>query len=367
MKQIQTPYYLLDEQKLKSNCEIIHKIKELSGAKVLLALKCFSSFAVFPLLKKYLDGTTSSSLYEARLGYEEFGKETQAYSVAYTKDEIKEIKKYASKIIFNSVSQLEKYYPIVKGKPIGLRVNPGVSYSHFDLADPIRQYSRLGTNYIPAIENAMPFIDGLMFHFNCENTDVRNIEVNLNYISNKYRRFLDRVSWVSLGGGMLFTEDKFPVDRFCKILKKFSKKHDVQIYLEPGEAVIRNAGQLVTTVIDITHNTEKIAIVDSSAEAHMLDLVIYRESPKIKHDLGPYTYHIAGRSCLAGDVFGKYSFNKPISIGDKISIENATGYSIVKRTWFNGLKAPSIVVKRLNGSIEIIKKFSYKNFKSNLS
>lgn len=365
---IQTPYYLIDEKKLSENMKKISYIKENSGAKFVLALKCFSTWCVFDLMSKYMDGTTSSSLYEAKLGHEKFGKEVHAYSVAYPKQEISELKNFADKIIFNSLSQLNKFYPLLKNKNLGLRINPKISYSHFDLANPSRKYSRLGVVDKKEILKNLNKIDGAMFHFNCENDDVDNLEKSFNYISKNYSEILDKVNWVSFGGGIYFTKSGYNVKKFCKILRDFSKKHNVQIYLEPGESSITMSAKLVTTVLDIVKNEKNIAIVDSSIEAHMLDLLTYHTPAKMqKAKNAKYEYIVAGRSCLAGDVFGTYKFNKNLKPGDKIEFEDAAGYSMVKMNWFNGLPMPSIAVKRLNGKVELIKSFTYKDFVGNLS
>ncbi|MDD2524464.1 MAG: carboxynorspermidine decarboxylase [Endomicrobiaceae bacterium] len=365
---IQTPYYFIDEEKLLVNLDKINYIKKHSNAKFVLALKCFSTWSVFDLMSKYMDGTTSSSLYEAKLGHEKFGKEVHSYSVAYPREEILELKKFADKIIFNSISQLNIFYKDVKGLNLGLRVNPNISHSHFDLADPARKYSRLGVINKKDIMDNINKIKGLMFHFNCENDNVDNLEKSFNYIGKKYGNILKRLDWISFGGGIYFTKQGYNVTKFCKILKDFSQKYAVQIYLEPGESSITNSAELVTTVLDITHNKKDIAIIDASMEAHMLDLLIYNTPAKIEtNKKNKYEYIVAGRSCLAGDVFGTYKFKKPLKVGDNIVISDAAGYTMVKKNWFNGLPMPSIVVKRLNGKIELIRSFEYKDFVNNLS
>jgi len=364
---INTPYYLIDENKLLRNLKIIDYIKKQSSAKVLLALKCFSSFCVFDILRKYLDGTTTSSLYEIKLGREKFKKEVHAYCVAFSDKEIKEIPKYADKIIFNSISQLKRFYKKVKSLKIGLRINPKVSYSNYDLADPARKFSRLGVIDKKSISSIIDLISGAMFHFNCENDNFLNFSSNLDYISNQYKDILEKLEWVSLGGGIYFTKENYPVDDFWKKIKEFSKKFNVQVYLEPGEAVITNTTELVTKILDIVHNEIDIAIVDASTEAHMLDLLIYRTPAKIYPNKGKYKYIIAGRSCLAGDVFGIYNFDKKLKVGMTIRIQDAGGYTIVKKNWFNGLNMPSIAVKKLDGTIKLIKSFNYKDYLNNLS
>ncbi len=366
--EINTPYYLIDESRLLRNLELIRKVRELSGAKLVLALKCFATWGVFDLMKEYMDGTTSSSLYEARLGFEEFGKETHAFCVGYSKSDIEEISNYSDKIIFNSVSQLELYYPLVKNKKLGLRINPQISYSHFDLADPARKHSRLGIRNKESINPILNKISGLMFHYNCENDEFEAFSAHLDTISKEYGEFIEQVDWISLGGGIYFTKEGYPIEAFCKKLSDFSRKFGVQIYLEPGESSITNCCELVTSVVDIVHNEIDIAIVDSSIEAHMLDLLIYREKAKIMEDKdASFQYIVAGRSCLAGDVFGTYKFKEKLTIGSEIRFQDAAGYTMVKKNWFNGLQMPSIMVKQLNGEMKMIRQFDYNDFKSSLS
>ncbi len=363
-----TPYYFLDEKKLLRNLKKIAWLKKASGVKVLLALKCFSTWGVFSLMREFLDGTTSSSLYETRLGYEKFGGETHAYCVGYKEEDIKEVKKYASVIIFNSISQLKRFYKEVENLSIGLRVNPQVSYSQYDLADPARRYSRLGVVDINELKKVVNLIDGVMFHFNCENDNFENLSKNIDYIAEKYKDILSKLDWVSLGGGIYFTKKGYPLKLFAKKIKSFAKQFGIQVYLEPGEAVITETAELVTKVVDIVHNEIDIAIVDASTEAHMLDLLIYRTPAKIKsYPDGKYKYMIAGRSCLAGDIFGVYNFRRKLKVGDIIRIQDAAGYTIVKKNWFNGLQMPSIVIKRLNGNIEVVRKFTYEDYVYNLS
>ncbi|MDS4040141.1 MAG: carboxynorspermidine decarboxylase [Candidatus Competibacter sp.] len=368
MTKLTTPYYLIDENKLLDNLKIIQHVREVSGVKFLLALKCFSTWCVFDLMRKYMDGTTSSSLFEARLGHEKFGKEVHAYSVGFSKSDIKSVRKFADKIIFNSISQLEMYYSEVGGIKLGLRINPGISYSHFDLADPARKYSRLGVSDENEIIRVSPLLSGVMFHFNCENDDIGNISAAIDFIGQKYGFLLEKMEWVSLGGGLYFTKDGYLVDQFCEILRRFSEKFGVQVYLEPGEAAITYCTELVTTVLDVMHNEIDIAIVDASVEAHMLDHLIYRTIAKVAWpEPGPHRIMIAGRTCLAGDIFGEYDLKSRLEIGSEVRIADAAGYTMVKKNWFNGLPMPSIVVRRLDGAVDVVRKFGYKNFKRSLS
>jgi carboxynorspermidine decarboxylase len=346
----------------------IERVREQSGAKSVLALKCFATWAVFPLMRRYMDGTTSSSLFEARLGHEKFGGETHAYCVGWSDSDIRAVRKYASKVIFNSTSQLQRHGEHVRGLPLGLRANPGMSYSHFDLADPARRHSRLGVSSLAELRRHARQLSGLMFHCNCENGSFPAFARLLKHIGERYGSLLKRMEWVSLGGGIAFTGDSYPLDRFCSLLKKFSDTYGVQVYLEPGEAAITRSAELVTTVVDVVRNGVDIAIVDASMEAHMLDLLIYRLPAKVTAaGAGTYRYTIAGRSCLAGDVFGEYRFNTKLRIGSTVRLADAAGYTMVKKNWFNGLRMPAIVVRRLDRSLEVVRRFEYGDFIHSLS
>lgn len=366
--QLNTPYYIIDEKRLLRNLQIMQQIREQSGAKSVLALKCFSTWSVFELMSQYMDGTTSSSLYEARLGHEKFGGETHAYCVGYSPEDIHALTGFADKIIFNSISQLDTYYHAVQTKQLGLRVNPGFSCSHFDLADPARRYSRLGVVDRELLQAQASRLSGLMFHYNCENDDVASFASQLDQIGAHYGGILKQMKWVSLGGGLYFTKEGYPVAEFSKKLAEFATRYDVQVYLEPGESAITGSTELVTRVVDIVHNEIDIAIVDSSVEAHMLDLLIYRLSAKLENEPSQgYKYMVAGRSCLAGDVFGTFLFNERLKIGDEIRFADAAGYTMVKKNWFNGLQMPAIAVRRLDGRIDVVRSFSYDDFMTNLS
>lgn len=368
MTELSTPYYLIDETRLKRNLEIIQEVRERSGAKSVLALKCFSTWCVFPLMRQYMDGTTSSSLFEARLGYEEFGGEVHAYSVGFSHADILAVREFADKIIFNSVSQLKRFYPEVAGLNLGLRVNPRISYSRYDLADPARRYSRLGAIDKQAIAEVLPWIRGVMFHFNCENDDVENFCAAIATIGDAYGDLLQRLEWVSLGGGISFTHEGYPLERFCAALRSFGQRFGVQVYLEPGEAAVTQSTELVTTVLDVVHNEIDIAIIDASLEAHLLDHLIYRTTPRLASPgPGPYRMMVAGRTCLAGDIFGDFMIERPLEVGDEVRIADAAAYSMVKMNWFNGVAMPAIVVRRLDGRTELIRSFGYEDFKRSLS
>ena len=364
---IQTPYYLIDKSKLRANMEKIATLREQSGAKALLALKCFATWGVFDFMRDYMDGTTSSSLNEVRLGHERFGKETHAYSVAYADYEIDEVVSHADKIIFNSVSQLKRFETQSAGIIRGLRLNPGVSSSSFDLADPARPFSRLGEWDIKVVEPVLDLVSGFMIHNNCENGDFDLFDRMLSEIEERFAPLLRKAEWVSLGGGIHFTGENYPLLTFAERLKRFSGDYGVQVYLEPGEAAITRSTTLETTVLDKLYNGKDLVVVDSSIEAHMLDLLIYRESAKISPNQGPHRYMVCGKSCLAGDIFGEFDFEHELNVGDRISIQDAAGYTMVKKNWFNGVKMPAIAIRELDGSLRVVREFSYADYEQSLS
>ncbi|AQS40774.1 MAG: Carboxyspermidine decarboxylase [Candidatus Tokpelaia hoelldobleri] len=364
---IATPYYLIDKSRMIRNMEIIARLRERSGAKALLALKCFATWSVFDFMRDYMDGTTSSSLFELRLGREKFGKETHAYSVAWADHEIEEAVSYADKIIFNSAGQLQRYLKNTAAIRRGLRLNPQVSSSSFDLADPARQFSRLGEHDPKVIEKTLADINGFMIHNNCENSSFPSFNKLLDETEKKFSHFFHHVDWISLGGGIHFTGENYPVDALADRLKRFADTYNVTVYLEPGEASITRSTTLEVTVLDTLHNGKNLAIVDSSIEAHMLDLLIYRESATLETNKGAHEIMVCGKSCLAGDIFGTFHFAKPLKIGDRLSIQDAGGYTMVKKNWFNGVAMPSIVIKELDGTTRLVRDFDYKDYRDSLS
>ncbi|MBU0781758.1 MAG: carboxynorspermidine decarboxylase [Alphaproteobacteria bacterium] len=364
---MQTPYYLIDKSRLLPNLQKIAWLTEHSSAKALLALKCFATWSVFDLISEYLDGTTSSSLFEVKLGRQHFPGETHAYSVAWADHEIDDVLRNSDKVIFNSIGQLSRFEEVSRGHTRGLRVNPGVSTSTFDLADPARPFSRLGEHDPAAIEAVIDQISGFMFHNNCENGDFDRFDAMLQGIEDRFGHLIAQMDWISLGGGIHFTGEGYPLEKLAARLKAFADTYGVQVYLEPGEAVITNSTTLEVTVLDTLHNGKNLAIVDSSTEAHMLDLLIYRESAKIAPNAGPEDWMICGKSCLAGDIFGEFKFPAPLAAGDRISIQDAAGYTMVKKNWFNGVQMPSIAIKELDGTERLVRAFSYDDFAAALS
>ncbi len=364
---LKTPYYLIDKSQLLQNMEKIAYVRQQSGAKALLALKCFATWSVFDLMQQYMDGTTSSSLFEVKLGREKFAGETHAYSVAYADDEIAEVLASSDKVIFNSISQLNRFEEVSRQHVRGLRVNPGVSTSEFTLADPARPFSRLGEHDPAKIATVIEQISGFMFHNNCENDSFARFDEMLTGIEARFGELLSQVEWVSLGGGIHFTGAGYPLDAFCQRLKDFAQRWGVQVYLEPGEAAITNSCTLEVTVLDTLFNGKHLAIVDSSIEAHLLDLLIYRETATLLPNSGAHEYMVCGKSCLAGDIFGEFKFEQPLQIGDRLSFQDTAGYTMVKKNWFNGVQMPAIAIKQLDGSIELVKEFTYRDFVQGLS
>ena len=385
IKNLPTPFYLLDERLIVENLSIVKKLCDLSGAKALLALKCFATWGVFDAMKPYLHGTTSSSLFEVRLGKEEFGGETHAYSVAYSDDEIDEVLEFADKVIFNSFNQLARFGDKAQAKniPVGLRLNPQTSNSSFLIADPSRPFSRLGEHDLSKILAVADDISGVMIHNNCENADFDAFSKSLDDIEQKFGELFYRLEWISFGGGIHFIAKEYPLEAFAKRLKDFADKYGVQIYLEPGEVSVHHTAVLMTTVLDTLHNGKPLAVVDSSIEAHMLDLLIYRQSAPLSFVNGT-AYEIAGgdfdgvtaddeavriygKSCLAGDIFGDYHLKEPLKIGDKVAFGNAAPYTMVKKNWFNGVNMPSIVIIRQTGEVVVQRTFDYQDYKDSLS
>lgn len=375
LSDIETPCYVVDKVLLQKNLEILRSIQESTDAKIIMALKCFSMFSVFPLIKQYLSGIEASSLDEARLGFEEFGGEVHVFSPAYIGRNFDELMRYSDHIIFNSFSQWGEYRERVLGyeKKIscGIRVNPEHSEVDVPLYDPCGPFSRLGVtreNFKP--EN-LQGIEGLHFHCLCElNADA--LARTLKVFEEKFGEFLSQMRWVNFGGGHHITRRDYDRDSLCQIIKEFKHRYPhLEVYLEPGEAISLNAGVLVASVVDIVHNGMDIAILDASATAHMPDVLEMPYRPTIlgagMPDVNPYIYRLGGPSCLAGDVIGDYSFPSPLIIGTKLVFLNMAIYTMVKNTTFNGIRLPSIILRDLSGKFRTVREFGYEDFKSRLS
>lgn len=372
INKIKTPYYVTDEKLLIKNLEILKTVADKSGCKILLAQKAFSMFSLYPLISKYLCGTAASGLYEAKLGYEYFGGETHIFSAAYNETDFDEICKISDHIIFNSFSQLNKFKDklLNNGKQIGLRINPQFSTQSHGIYDPCAEGSRLGITADKFPDTLPSYIDGLHFHTLCEqNSDA--LELTLEAVEKRFGKYLNGLKWVNFGGGHHITRDDYDREKLINCIKKFKEKYHTEVYLEPGEAVALNAGFLVSTVLDITENGGNIAILDTSAACHMPDVLEMPYTPKIigakEPSILPYTYKLGGPTCLAGDIIGSYSFEKPLYVGDKLIFCDMAIYTMVKNNTFNGMKLPSIALAKTDGNVKLIKEFGYENFKNRLS
>lgn len=370
-----TPCYIVDEKLLVRNLEILDSVQKRTGCKILLAQKGFSMYSVYPLIGKYLKGVTSSSLFEARLGYEEMGKEVHVYAPAYVDEDFDELLKYSDHFVFNSFDQWNKFKDRVKSYPgkkieCGIRVNPEYSEQDHAIYDPCASFSRLGvtlSNFKPEELNG---IDGLHFHTMCEqNSDT--LERTIKVVDEKFGEFIKGMKWINFGGGHHITRPDYDIEALVRSIKYFQDKYGVEVYLEPGEAIALNTGFLVSKVLDIVDNDMKIAILDASAACHMPDVLEMPYRPNIidagKPGDNPYTYRLGSHTCLAGDVIGDYSFKHPLKPGDRLVFCDMAHYTMVKNNTFNGINLPSIVLNSETEGIKIIKKFGYEDFKSRLS
>lgn len=371
--QVKTPCYVISERALEKNLSILKGVIKRTGCRILLAQKAFSNYKTYGQLSKVLSGTTASGLYEARLGREEFSGEVHVYSPAYTQQDMQELVKIADHIVFNSFSQWKKYRDTVKscGRNIscGIRCNPEYSEIQTDIYNPCFANSRLGTTIEGFEESELDGIEGLHFHTMCEQgADV--LERTIPHIEEKFGRFLYGMKWLNLGGGHHITKDGYDVARLENCVKYLQDKYGVTVYLEPGEAVALNAGWLVTGVLDTLKNGMDLAIVDASAACHMPDVLEMPYRPMIigSAEAGQkaYTYRLGGPTCLAGDVIGDYSFDKPLKEGDRLVFTDMAIYTTVKNNTFNGVPLPRIYLERLNGSVELIREFGYEDFKKRL-
>lgn len=371
-KEFRTPYFLVDEKRLIQNLEILRTIKEKSGCRILLAQKAFSMYSCYPLISEYLDGSAASGLYEAKLGKEAFGKETHVFSPAYREDEFDEILGYADHIVFNSPSQIRRYGAKAKeaGKSIGLRINPECSTQHgHAIYDPCAPGSRLGTTLENFDEGQLEQLDGFHFHTLCEqNSD--DLEITLKVFEEKFGRWLYGLKWLNLGGGHHITREDYDRERLIAIVRRLQETYGVEVYLEPGEAVVLNAGFLVSSVLDTLYNGRNIAILDTSAACHMPDVLEMPYRPPVSDSGEPgekaYTVRLGGPTCLAGDVIGDYSFDQELVPGSRVVFEDMALYTMVKTNTFNGMPLPSIVYRNRNGEEHLIRSFSYEDFRSRL-
>lgn len=373
INKVPTPSFVVEEHLLRKNCEIIKSVMDRTGCEILLAQKAFSMYSTYPLLGNYLSGTTASSLFEAKLGYEEMGKEVHIFAPAYREDEIDEIISLCDHIVFNSITQWEKY----KGKiaasekkiSCGLRINPEYSEIETDLYNPCFANSRFGITLDKLEKADLTGIEGLHFHTMCEqNSDV--LERTLKVVEEKFGTFMHRMNWINFGGGHHITREDYEIETLVRCIDHVKETYQVQVYLEPGEAVALNAGYMVSSVLELNENGMNLAIMDTSAACHMPDVLEMPYRPNIigsgvsgEH---PYTYRLGGPTCLSGDVIGDYSFPQPLKVGNRLVFCDMAIYSMVKNNTFNGINLPSILLNTDSEGLRLIKQFGYQDFKSRL-
>lgn len=374
--ELRTPCYIIDEDKLENNLRILKSVEEDTGARILLAQKAFSCFYEYPLIGNYISGATASGLYEARLGHEEMGKENHVFSPAYRTEDIIELNEICDHIIFNSVAQLLKHHKACTKASIGLRVNPECSTQDgHDIYDPCAPGSRLGVTLLQleeAIRDGLDInlLEGLHFHTLCEqNSD--DLAKTLEAFEDKFGKYLYQMKWLNMGGGHHITREDYDIELLKACIMRIKEKYNVQVYLEPGEAIALNAGYLDTTVMDIVSNGDyKILILDASAACHMPDVLEMPYRPPLK-DSGQagekeFTYRLSSCTCLAGDVIGDYSFDREIKVGDRLEFQDMAIYSMVKNNTFNGMPLPDIAVTKA-GDYKVIRSFEYSSFKNRLA
>lgn len=375
---LKTPCYVIDEKKLIKNAEVLSSVMSHTGCKILLAQKAFSNYDFYPLISGYLSGTEASGLFEARLGKEEMPEgEVHVFCAAYRDDEFDELLKYADHIVFNTVTQLKKFGKAAKdnGKSVGLRINPECSTQEgHEIYDPCAKGSRLGVTRSVWDKEMTPevykLLDGIHFHTLCEqNSDA--LEITLKAVEEKFGDILPDMKWLNMGGGHHITKEDYDVEKMERLLIYAKDKWNVEVYLEPGEAVALNAGYLLTRVLDIVENSgEKIAILDSSAACHMPDVIEMPYTPPLLNassdNSKPYSYRLGGPTCLSGDVIGDYSFDSELKTGDMLVFGDMAIYTTVKNNTFNGMPLPNIYSLKSDGSTERLTDFGYSDFKNRL-
>ncbi len=368
-----SPAYVVDLGQLRRNLSILNDVQQRSGAKILMAMKAFSMWSVFPLIRQTMHGVCASSPWEARLGREEFGGEVHSFAAAFKESDVQELLSISDHLVFNSFNQLERFRPLWEksGVSIGLRVNLDHSEGHTEIYDPCAPMSRLG---IPRAEfegRSLAGVDGLHFHTLCEQL-FEPLERTATVFEEKFGQFLPGMKWLNLGGGHHITREGYDIDALVELVKYFKGKYGLEVYLEPGEAIAIGTGVLVSEVLDVVHNQMDIAILDVSATCHMPDCLEMPYRPAItgggEPGEKPYTCRIGGPSCLAGDVLGDWSFEQPLKAGDRLCFEDMAHYTMVKTTFFNGIQHPAICTYEPDtGTLEVKRRFGYQDFKAKLS
>ena len=370
-----TPSFVVDLGALRRNLAVLESVRKRTGCRILLAQKGFAMFSVYPLLAEVLNGTCASSPHEARLGREEFGGEVHAFAAAFSESDIRELTGICDHIVFNSFGQWNRFRKQVQGADrhieCGIRINPEHSEGAVPIYDPCSPGSRLGVRREDFREEDLDGISGLHFHTLCEqNADA--LARTLTAVEEQFGEFMHRMKWINFGGGHHITRDDYDLDTLCRCIEHVQRTYNVTVYLEPGEAVALNTGTLVTEVLDIVRNQGEIAILDTSAPAHMPDVLEMPYRPEVVDAGQPrekaHTYRLTGLSCLAGDVIGEYSFDRPLMIGDRLLFLDMAHYSMVKTNTFNGVQLPSILTYDPDtDELKLIRKFGYDDFRGRLS
>lgn len=376
LSKIPSPCFVMEEELMRKNLQLIKSVKERAGVEIILAFKAFAAWKSFPIIREYIQHSTASSVSEAQLAFEEMGNPAHTYAPAYTDEEFPLFLKYSSHITFNSLSQFYRFYPQVAASEnsikCGLRVNPEFSVVDTDLYNPSNPGSRLGVTVAGLGDTLPEGITGLHMHNLCENNSY-DLEKTLEVLEKKFGKFFNQIEWLNLGGGHLMTHKDYDVEHLIKVLKGLKERYpNLQIILEPGSAFVWQTGVLVATVADIVvNNGISTAMLNVSFACHMPDCLEMPYKPRIKgayHDPveGKPTYRMGGNSCLSGDFMGEWSFDKPLEIGDRIVFEDMNHYTTVKTTMFNGVSHPSIGIWRLNGEFELYRKFDYQDYKNRM-
>ena len=369
------PAFVVDLGRLRHNLAILDEVQKRSGAKILLALKAFSMWSVFPVIAKTLHGVCASSPWEARLGREEFGREVHSFSAAFKESDVVELLQSSNHLVFNSFGQLERFRPLWEREAgrvsVGLRVNPENSEGAVEIYDPSAPKSRLGIRRSEFEGKNLSGVEGLHFHTLCEQL-FEPLERTARVFEDKFGQYLPGMKWLNLGGGHHITREGYDIDGLVQLIRHFRQKYGVEVYLEPGEAIAIGTGILVSEVLDLTRNEMDLAILDVSATCHMPDILEMPYRPEIEggFDPGvqPHTYRLGGPSCLAGDVIGDWSFESPLSVGERLAFLDMSHYTMVKTTTFNGIQLPHICTfEPRTGELNVVRSFCYEDFKNRLS
>lgn len=369
---IPSPCYVMEEELLRKNLSLIKRVKERAGVNIILAFKAFAMWKAFPIVREYIPYSTASSKFEAQLAFEEMGSKAHTYSPAYTEEDFPTILTYSSHITFNSLSQFERFYPMVQADgnrvSCGLRINPEYSLVETDLYNPTAPGSRMGI-ISDLLGDALPEgVEGLHFHTLCESTSF-DLEKTLLEVEKRFGRFLPQIKWLNMGGGHLMTREGYNVDHLIQLLQSFKAKYlNLEVIMEPGSAFAWQTGFLLTSVVDIVENHGiKTAIIDASFTCHMPDCLEMPYKPAIRNATdavaGKPTYRIGGNSCLSGDFMGDWSFDEPLKIGDRLIFEDMIHYTIVKTNMFNGIPHPSIALWSKDNELIIYRTFGYEDYK----